>query len=49
MEIFAGEKATWVYGKDQWLPDETLTAMREFLIAIKEEQMGSDPNHIIIN
>lgn len=35
MEIFAGEKATRVYGKDQWLPEETLTALREFLVGIK--------------
>lgn len=35
MEIFAGEKATKIYGPDVWLPDETLTAMREFLISIK--------------
>jgi isocitrate dehydrogenase len=35
MEIFAGEKATRVYGKDQWLPEETLLALREFLIGIK--------------
>lgn len=35
MEIYAGEKATRVYGVDQWLPEETLAAMREFLIAIK--------------
>ena len=35
MEIYAGEKATQVYGKDTWLPDETLTALREFIIGIK--------------
>jgi len=35
MEIYAGEKATKVYGENQWLPDETLTAIREFLVAIK--------------
>lgn len=35
MEIFAGEKATKVYGKDVWLPPETLDALREFVIAIK--------------
>jgi isocitrate dehydrogenase len=35
MEIFAGEKATRVYGKDQWLPEETLLALREFLVGIK--------------
>ncbi len=35
MEIFAGEKATRVYGENQWLPDETLAALREFLVGIK--------------
>jgi len=35
MEIYAGEKATHVYGSDEWLPAETLEAMREFLIGIK--------------
>lgn len=35
MEIYAGEKATRVYGADQWLPRETLQAMREFVVSIK--------------
>lgn len=35
MEIYAGEKAVSVYGDDQWLPDETLTAIKEFVVAIK--------------
>jgi len=35
MEIYAGEKATSLYGKDTWLPDETLTAFNDFLIGIK--------------
>jgi isocitrate dehydrogenase len=35
MEIYAGEKATRVYGENQWLPEETLLALREFLVAIK--------------
>ncbi|WP_367606601.1 NADP-dependent isocitrate dehydrogenase [Legionella sp. W05-934-2] len=35
MEIYAGEKATTVYGDDQWLPDETLDAIREYAVAIK--------------
>ncbi len=35
MEIYAGEKATQVYGPDEWLPEETLEAMREYLIGIK--------------
>jgi isocitrate dehydrogenase len=35
MEIYAGEKATQIYGKDVWLPEETLAAVKEFLISIK--------------
>lgn len=35
MEIFAGEKATKVYGADEWLPEETLEAIKEFKVAIK--------------
>lgn len=35
MEIYAGEKATKVYGADQWLPQETLHAIKEFIVAIK--------------
>ncbi|MGQ3888693.1 NADP-dependent isocitrate dehydrogenase [Legionella sp. CNM-1927-20] len=35
MEIYAGEKATQVYGGDQWLPVETLQAIKQFVIAIK--------------
>jgi isocitrate dehydrogenase len=35
MEIYAGEKANEVYGEPIWLPEETLTAVREFSVAIK--------------
>ncbi|MFT5504315.1 MAG: isocitrate dehydrogenase [Gammaproteobacteria bacterium] len=35
MEIFAGEKATQIYGDDQWLPNETLDAMRDYIVSIK--------------
>ena len=35
MEIFAGEKANEVYNEDIWLPQETLDAINEYLIAIK--------------
>jgi len=35
MEIYAGEKATRVYGDDVWLPDETLAALRQYLVGIK--------------
>jgi len=35
MEIYAGEKSTQVYGPDEWLPQETLEAVREYSVAIK--------------
>ncbi len=35
MEIYAGEKATRVYGSDQWLPKETLAAIKQFVVSIK--------------
>ncbi len=35
MEVYAGEKATRVYGADSWLPDETVAAVREYVVSIK--------------
>ncbi len=35
MEIYAGEKSTKVYGPDVWLPDETLAAVKEYVVSIK--------------
>ena len=35
MEIYAGEKATKVYGPDVWLPEETLQAVKEYIVSIK--------------
>jgi isocitrate dehydrogenase len=35
MEIYAGEKATKIYDKDTWLPQETLDAMKEYVVSIK--------------
>jgi isocitrate dehydrogenase len=35
MEIFAGEKSTRVYGPDVWLPEETLAALKEYVVSIK--------------
>ena len=35
MEVYAGEKAVKTYGGDTWLPDETLDAVREFVVSIK--------------
>ena len=35
MEIFAGEKSTQLYGPDVWLPDETLAAVKDYVVSIK--------------
>ncbi|MBB5214963.1 NADP-dependent isocitrate dehydrogenase [Parapusillimonas granuli] len=35
MEVYAGEKSTKVYGSDVWLPDETLDAVRDYVVSIK--------------
>jgi isocitrate dehydrogenase len=35
MEVYAGEKATQVYGADQWLPKETVEAMKKYVVSIK--------------
>ncbi len=35
MEVFAGEKANRVYGEEVWLPEETIEAIKEYLVAIK--------------
>jgi isocitrate dehydrogenase len=35
MEIYAGEKALSVYGENEWLPEETVEAIREYNVAIK--------------
>ncbi len=34
-EVYAGEKANRVYGKEIWLPDETLEVIKAYLVAIK--------------
>ncbi len=35
MEVYCGEKATNIYDKDTWLPDETIDALKEYVISIK--------------
>lgn len=35
MEVYAGEKATKLYGELSWLPQETLDAMNEYIVSIK--------------
>jgi isocitrate dehydrogenase len=34
-EVYAGEKANQVYGENTWLPDDTLAAIQEYVVAIK--------------
>ncbi len=34
-EVYAGEKSLKVYGKNKWLPDETVDAIRQYKVAIK--------------
>ena len=33
--MYAGEKSCAIYGDDEWLPDETLEASKEFVVSIK--------------
>ena len=35
MEVYAGEKAVANYGNDAWLPDETLRAVKDYVVSIK--------------
>ena len=35
MEVYAGDKAVALYGPDAYLPDETLAALKDFVVSIK--------------
>ena len=35
MEVYAGEKSTNIYGPDVWLPEETLHAVKDYVVSIK--------------
>ena len=35
MEVYAGEKAVKTYGDNVWLPDETLQAVKDYVVSIK--------------
>ena len=35
MEVFAGEKSTRLYGPDEWFPQETFAALKEYSVSIK--------------
>ena len=35
MEVFCGEKSTQIYDADTWLPDETIEALKDYIVSIK--------------
>lgn len=35
MEIYTGEKSTQIYGKDIWLPAETLDLIQQYHVSVK--------------
>jgi len=35
MQVYAGERATEIYGKDDYLPEETLHALKDYVVSIK--------------
>ena len=35
MEVYAGEKSTKVYGPEVWLPEETVAAVKDYVVSIK--------------
>jgi isocitrate dehydrogenase len=35
MEVYAGKKATQIYSKDTWLPEETVDLLKKYIISIK--------------
>ena len=35
MEVYAGEKANNLYGGDVWMPEETLQAVKDYVVSIK--------------
>jgi isocitrate dehydrogenase len=34
-EVYAGEKSVQVYGNNVWLPEDTLTAIKQYVVAVK--------------
>ena len=35
MEVYAGEKATRLYGPDEWFPEESFAALKDYSVSIK--------------
>ena len=45
MEVYAGEKATKVYGPDVWLPEETLDVVKDYVVSIKAADHAGGRRH----
>jgi isocitrate dehydrogenase len=46
MEVFAGEKATQLYGADVYLPTETLAALKDHVVSIKGPLNAPSTGHV---
>ena len=46
MEVFAGEKATKLYGSDVYLPAETLAALKDYVVSIKGPLNAPAKGHV---
>ena len=46
MEVYAGEKATQLYGADVYLPDETLAVLKDYVVSIKGPLNAPATGHI---
>jgi isocitrate dehydrogenase len=46
MEVFAGQKASKLYGPDVYLPPETLSALKEFVVSIKGPLSAPPSGHL---
>ena len=46
MEVYAGEKATQLYGADVYLPEETLAVLKDYVVSIKGPLNAPATGHI---
>ena len=46
MEVYAGQKARKLYGSDEYLPAETLTVLKEYVVSIKGPLSAPSSGHI---
>jgi len=46
MEVYAGEKATQLYGADVYLPEETLAVLKDYVVSIKGPLNAPATGHV---